>query len=219
VATREFFLVSLLGIVRECSNIDTRCVNHIVVDYKRPLPDVFAKFRKEAISNYNSVKELDKIEICEKPDFFMADARNLTYLKDESVDFVFSHPPYLNAINYYNIHRLCTDLAGFEYKEIRDSDFSSKKLEIFLKFMDETIIEAKRVLKPGKRIALVIGDTRYQGNIIPLGVEMVNLFKKEGFDIEDIFIWILTKKAGMNVARRGNHIDHNYVIIAKKKGA
>ena len=48
-------------------------------------------------------------------------------------------------------------------------------------------------------------------------MDFINLLKKSGFKIEDIFIWELTKKAGMNVARRGNYIDHNYIIVAKKE--
>ena len=45
----------------------------------------------------------------------------------------------------------------------------------------------------------------------------ISVKNKYGFDIEDIFVWVLNQKAGMNVARRGNFIDHNYVIIGKKK--
>lgn len=213
---KDFFMVCLLGIVRDCSNIDSRCVNHIVVDRKRPIPDVFAKFKKEVISNYTAIKTLDSHEIL-KPEFHLCDCRKASFIKDESVDLVFSHPPYLNAINYYNIHRLATDLADFNYDQIRTDDFSAKKHDVFLKFMSETFAEGKRVLKPGKRMVVVIGDVRYEGNILPLGIELINSLRENDFDIEDIFIWVLTKKAGMNVARRGNHIDHNYVIVAKKR--
>ena len=60
-------------------------------------------------------------------------------------------------------------------------------------------------------------NTRYKGNLITLQVEFVNLLKEVGFSIEDMFIWELNKKAGMNVARRGNFIDHNFIIVAKKE--
>ena len=83
--------------------------------------------------------------------------------------------------------------------------------------MEKSFIEAHRVLKQGKRMAVVIGDTRFLGNLLTLHVDFVNLLKKNGFDIEDIFVWVLNQKAGMNVARRGNFIDHNYVITGKKK--
>lgn len=216
-SVKDFFTVCLLSIVRECSNIDSRCVNHIVVDKNRAIPDVYLKFKKECIANYNSIKLLDNYNNTGNIDFLLSDCRNITKIENESVDLVFSHPPYLNAINYYNIHRLSTDLLGCDYTEIRNSDFSSKNHETFLKFMEDCYLEGMRILKPGKRMVVVIGDVRYKGNIIPLGVETVNSLRKVGFDIEDIFIWVLKQKAGMSVARRGNHIDHNFVIVAKKK--
>lgn len=214
----EFFLVCLLGIIRECSNIDSRCVNHIVRDQNRPIPNVYDKFIKECKCNFESVKSLETIEIVGNATFHLCDCRDTKFIADNSLDLVFSHPPYLNAINYYNIHRLCTDLADFDYQQIRFSDFSAKNHCEFNKLMEETYLESLRVLKPGKRLVVVIGDVRHKGNIIPLGVEAVTSLRKIGFDIEDIFIWVLKQKAGMSVARRGNHIDHNYVIIAKKKG-
>ena len=141
----------------------------------------------------------------------------MSYAKDNSVDLVFSHPPYLNAVNYYNIYRLSTDLLNLTYENIRSKDFSAKKLDNFLTFMKKSFQESYRVLKPGKRCVVVIGDTRYKGNLITLQVEFVNLLKEVGFSIEDMFIWELNKKAGMNVARRGNFIDHNFIIVAKKE--
>lgn len=217
IPTKNFLLVSLANITRECSNIDSRCVNHIVVDKNKSTKNVYDSFKISATNIYNSIKELDKHECNSKINFIKHSADNMNYAKDNSIDLVFSHPPYLNAVNYYNIYRLSTDLLEFNYEEIRNSDFSSKKLDVFLEFMKKTFEESYRVLKPNKRCVVVIGDTRFKGNIITLEVDFINLLKKVGFVIEDIFIWEQNKKAGMNVARRGNYIDHNYVIIAKKE--
>ena len=35
-------------------------------------------------------------------------------------------------------------------------------------------------------------------------------------ELKDIFVWVTKGKAGMNVKRRGNFIDHNYILIFKK---
>lgn len=211
----DLLMVALLGSLRDVSRIDSRCVNHIVVDYHKEAKDIFEEFKVNAIEVYEMVQSLPRQG--KTPRFELASAAQLSMLKDESIDFVFSHPPYLNAVNYYNINRLCTDVLGKEYNQIREKDFSSKKYEVFLDLMEKSFIEAHRVLKQGKRMAVVIGDTRFLGNLLTLHVDFVNLLKKNGFDIEDIFVWVLNQKAGMNVARRGNFIDHNYVIIGKKK--
>lgn len=215
---RDFFMCSLVNIVRDCSNIDSRCVNHIVVNKNKSTKDVYETFKTSCISIYNSIQELEPYKnSSSKIEFLEHSAEDMSYAKDNSVDLVFSHPPYLNAVNYYNIYRLSTDLLNLTYKNIRSKDFSAKKLDNFLTFMKKSFQESYRVLKPGKRCVAVIGDTRYKGNLITLQVEFVNLLKEVGFSIEDMFIWELNKKAGMNVARRGNFIDHNFIIVAKKE--
>ena len=214
---RNFYFIALANIVRDCSNVDSRCVNHIIVDKNRTTKDVYIAFRSSAVEMYESVCKLYEYDSESKIEFMKQSADDMSYAQDESIDLVFSHPPYLNAVNYYNINRLSTDMLGMNYDEIRSEDFSAKKLDLFLNFMDATFKESYRVLRNGKRCVVVIGDTRFKGNIITLGVDFVNLLKKNGFVIEDIFIWKLNRKAGMNVARRGNFIDHNYIIVAKKE--
>lgn len=215
---RNFFMCSLVNVIRDCSNIDSRCVNHIVVDKNKLTKDVYETFKNSCISIYNSIQELESYKNnSSKITFIEHSAEDMSYAKDNSVDLVFSHPPYLNAVNYYNIYRLSTDLLNLQYENIRSKDFSAKKLDNFLTFMKTSFQESYRVLKPGKRCVIVIGDTRYKGNLITLQVEFVNLLKEVGFSIEDMFIWELNKKAGMNVARRGNFIDHNFIIVAKKE--
>lgn len=215
---QDFFMGVLMNIVRDCSNIDSRCVNHIVVDTKKATKSVFASFKESAISMYSCIQEIESVkDNKEKIKFIQHSADDMSYAEDNSIDLVFSHPPYLNAVNYYNIYRLCTDLLDLKYEDIRSKDFSAKKLEHFLMFMKKSFEESYRVLKPGKRCVVVIGDTRFKGNIVTLQVDFVNLLKSVGFVIEDMFIWELNKKAGMNVARHGNFIDHNFVIVAKKE--
>lgn len=215
---QDFFMGVLMNIVRDCSNIDSRCVNHIVVDKAKVTKDVYNSFRESAISMYNCIQEIESVKNNnEKIRFLQHSADDMSYAEDNSIDLVFSHPPYLNAVNYYNIYRLCTDLLDLKYEDIRSKDFSAKKLDTFLMFMERSFEESYRVLKPGKRCVVVIGDTRYKGNLVTLQVDFVDLLKSVGFAIEDMFIWELNKKAGMNVARHGNFIDHNFVIVAKKE--
>ena len=214
---KNFYLVALANITRECSNIDSRCVNHIVVDKKKKTKDVYEAFENSVKNIYENIKELDEYNSSSKIEFINQSADDMSYADDNSVDLVFSHPPYLNAVNYYNIYRLSTDLLGMNYENIRGKDFSAKKIESFMEFMGKSFQESYRVLKNNKRCVVVIGDVRFQGNILTIGVDFVNLLRKAGFKIEDMFIWELSKKAGMNVARRGNFIDHNYIIVAKKE--
>ena len=70
-----------------------------------------------------------------------ADAKNLDFVKDESIDFVCTHPPYADIIKYSD---------GLE------GDISLLSYEGFLNAMEQVASEAFRVLKRGKYCAFVL---------------------------------------------------------------
>ena len=144
------------------------------------------------------------------------DARKLD-LPDESIDFIISHPPYLGAIDYTNIMQLENLILGNNNKEIDSRDISTTSMKNYLLSMQQVFDEMERVTKPGKHIAIVIGDNRKNGNIQPTFAYFIqDATQRLGLELKDIFVWITKGKAGMNVARRGNYIDHNYILIFKK---
>lgn len=86
---------------------------------------------------------------------YHGDARRLDKIRDDSVDLVATHPPYLNIVRY-----------GVEKSE---GDLSAVRgLEEFLVLFKEVAREAYRVLKPGKVLAVLVGDTRIRKHYVPL---------------------------------------------------
>lgn len=86
---------------------------------------------------------------------YHGDARRLDKIQDDSVDLVATHPPYLNIVRY-----------GVEKSE---GDLSAVRgLEEFLALFKEVAREIYRVLKPGKTLAILVGDTRVRKHYVPL---------------------------------------------------
>ena len=83
--------------------------------------------------------------------------------------------------------------------------------------MQQVFDEMSRVLKPKKYMAVIIGDNRKDGNIQPTFASFIqDATNRLELELKDIFVWVTKGKAGMNVTRRGNYIDHNYILIFKK---
>lgn len=53
------------------------------------------------------------------------DARELTTVGDETVDFILTSPPYLNALDYMRGHRMSLIWLGYRYSELSDTRSSS----------------------------------------------------------------------------------------------
>jgi DNA modification methylase len=54
--------------------------------------------------------------------------------------------------------------------------------------MDKVSAEAYRVLKTGKFCAVLMGDTRKNGHVIPMSFEVMKIFETAGFRTKEIII-------------------------------
>jgi DNA modification methylase len=105
----------------------------------------------------------------------VGDARNLAKVKDESIDLILTHPPYINIIKYSN-------------GEIKQ-DLSNISSPIkFCNEFESSIREFYRVLKPGKYCAILIGDTRKSRHYVPLAFYVMQLFFKNKFILKEDII-------------------------------
>lgn len=101
------------------------------------------------------------------------DARNLFGVRDSSIDLICTHPPYAGIIKYS--------------KNI-EGDLSLLSIKDFYIAMNDVSKECYRVLKEGKYCAILIGDTRKNGFIVPLGFNVMNIYLKAGFKLKEIII-------------------------------
>ena len=101
------------------------------------------------------------------------DARNLDFIQNESIDLICTHPPYADIIHYSE------DIA---------EDLSLLKIKDFLKEMEKVASESYRVLKKGKFCAVLMGDTRKKGCMIPMSFDVMKIFQDAGFTLKELII-------------------------------
>jgi DNA modification methylase len=133
-----------------------------------------------------------------EPEVFVADARNLSHVPDNSIDLICAHPPYAGIINY------SSEIEG---------DLSKLRLDDFLTEMKNVAEESYRVLKPEGKCAILIGDTRKQKHVIPIGFQTINVFLESKFRLKELVI-----KRQHNCKTTGfwytNSIKNNFLLLA-----
>ena len=116
------------------------------------------------------------------------DARNLNFLADGSIDF------------------------NSEEQNMPE-DLSNLDVTNFLEEMKLVAKESYRVLKKDKFCAILMGDTRKKGHIVPMSSEVRRIFENAGFKIKEIII-----KQQHNCSATGfwrtNSIKYNFLLIA-----
>lgn len=126
------------------------------------------------------------------------DARNLDFIDNESIDLICTHPPYANII---------------QYSEDIEQDISRLKPKEFFVEMEKVASESYRVLKENKFCAILIGDTRKNGHVQPMGFEVMKIFENQGFKLKEIII-----KQQHNCRATGfwktNSIKYNFLLLA-----
>ena len=108
-----------------------------------------------------------KVQLCK------GDARNLDFIKDESIDLICTHPPYADII---------------QYSEDIEEDLSHLKVKDFLEEMKKVATESYRVLKKDKFCAVLMGDTRQKGHMIPMSFDVMKIFQDAGFKLKELII-------------------------------
>lgn len=213
---RDYFLLALASIVRKISKVDERCINHIVLDKNKTKSDVLSELKKKLEEMEESMQEFIKIANGNTIEIASGDARD-TKLPEASIDLIISHPPYLGCINYSNIYKLQNRILGFQYDDVKQNDISTNSFPKYITEMKKVFDEMFRVLKSGRHVCIIIGDNRKDGAIQPTFAHFIQYATEDlNFKLKDIFIWIMSQKAGMNIKRRGNHIDHNYILVFQK---
>ena len=106
---------------------------------------------------------------------YQGDVRDLDKIKDNSIDLICTHPPYLNLVQYSK-----GEIEG-DLSNISGPQKFCDELEIGIK-------EMYRVLKPDRYCAVLIGDTRRGQHYVPLSHFVMSKFLQCGFALKEEII-------------------------------
>lgn len=105
----------------------------------------------------------------------VGDARDLSFLEDNSIDLILTHPPYMNIIKYSE-GKIAGDLSNIG------------SLPRFCDEIEAVGRELYRVLRPNRYCAILMGDTRRGRHYVPLAFNVMLRFQNVGFILKEDII-------------------------------
>jgi SAM-dependent methyltransferase len=137
-------------------------------------------------------------------------------LDDSQADFALLHPPYLTNTAFSELTHIQLILLGHKPLDIRESELAYRGsyfhvpdgLKKYLLGWSRILSEAVRILRPGGRLAVIVGDGRIQHVRIPIGTITVEFAHDLGLRELERFEHLINNQTGWTLSRRmtGQHV-------------
>lgn len=121
-----------------------------------------------------------------------SDSRNLLeYLPSESIDLVFTSPPYWDLLKQRPSQRNLRNQKHLKKNYSTDKlDLSNDQtFDAFANNIKEIFSNVSSVLKPGSRCIVNTGDYRRKGNYISLSNLYIEVLQNLNFELKNVIIW------------------------------
>ncbi len=135
---------------------------HFYNAYFEPLQRVIKDFKGAMINQRQNVEKIDSIESKTNGEkIFQADATNLTEIESQSVDFIYTDPPYSDKIPYLDLSTMWNvwlDMSvdsNLKEKECIEKGSLEKSRDEYVDLMKKSLNEMYRVLKFNRWLAFV----------------------------------------------------------------
>ncbi|MCS7127973.1 MAG: DNA methyltransferase [Sulfolobales archaeon] len=194
----------LLG--RNCIAIDINYNAAILTYHRLYWLEESAKTHKDQVKQ----REVDNV-LRTWSRVYCGDARKPSLIDDNSIDLIAIHPPYWNIIEYSS-------------KCIEGDLSCTRTLEEYLNLIREAAQELYRVLKPGRHLGILIGDTRVRKHYIPVSHYVMRVFLQAGFILKEEVIKIqhkmkTTRKVWSKLKDRGFLLIYHEKLYVFRKPA
>ena len=117
------------------------------------------------------------------------DSRNISFIDDNSIDLICTHPPYMAAVPYVEYQRLSLWWLGYDLGSLENNMIGGRRSrpdtpQRFIRDMKRALLEMKRVLRNKKYCCITMGNPIYRGKMW----ELNQLIKRYAVDAGFTFI-------------------------------
>ncbi len=183
--------------------------------------DLMETFRNKIKRLLKSKEETELIHYY-KPEvrceIYQGDASNMKIIKDNTIDYIYTDPPYGNKIEYLDLSVIFN--AWLDLK-VTDADYQSeaiaggrlnKSKDDYLFLIEQSIKEMNRVLKKGRYLSFV-----FQDKSIFYFQSITSLFEKWGFELFAINAQKTGRKSFNKVKTPSSVLNSQLVLVYRKQ--
>jgi DNA methylase len=182
---RDFLLVAFSSILRSSSNATSGFGNLMINKQPPKKSNIFEKFNRVVKTMVTKMEEFNQVtKNNSNIKIFNRDTRSLTYLADNTISFICTHPPYMASVPFAEYQKLSLWWLGFSQQELENKLIGGRRArsdtaERFFQDIFTTLTEMKRVLQRKKYCCIIIGNPIYNNKEWQLN----EIIKKNASDV------------------------------------
>lgn len=190
-------------------------LNYVIYSYATQTR-VGSNPEKAFLRRFGQMKTLQRGWLKIKPSFRLARAEAVTGraeelpYPDEHFTAAVTSPPYSDAVDYLSQNRGAPEFFPTT-RELKEVYKTTRELGRWKEMIDSAIAETLRVLKPGRRIAFIVGNQRKNGKVVPMVDWCIQRFKENGCMLLHRIPQLITSRGTLNIS-----VDE---ILILKKGS
>jgi site-specific DNA-methyltransferase (cytosine-N4-specific) len=211
---RNIGLTAFSDILRKSSNANGSYPNVMFDKNKVTPPLPTPRFIERLWEISRAVGQLEFTLNCRPiPTVLRANANHLP-IRDNSVDAIITHPPYIGSIPYAEYGLLSLVWLGYDPKSLDRTLTGGKRQskDVIDRFKDDfgrMFVESWRVLKPGKILFILVGNPTVKDKRVDLSEMAKELAFSVGFELQASH-----RRNGIN--RRANFMERETLLFFRK---
>jgi DNA modification methylase len=168
IEVKDFLIVAFSSLLRSVSNTTSGFGNLMINKNAPPKNRIFEKFSLAVARMLQSLTDFTRVATNSEVTIFNHDSRNLEFIRDETIDFICTHPPYMAAVPYAEYQKLSLWWLGYSQYDLEKSLIGGGRSRAdmpqrFFRDMEMSLLEMKRVLRKKKYCCITIGNPIYGG--------------------------------------------------------
>ncbi|MFW9959056.1 MAG: DNA methyltransferase [Candidatus Odinarchaeota archaeon] len=189
---QDFLLLGFSSIIVYVSNQESETRYS---SYKKRIPPLhtFQTYRKKISDMVRRMREFNQVASDCEVVSYNADVRELNFLEENTIDAIVTSPPYPNTYDYYLYHKQRMNWLDMEWEFLKEVEIGSRLkhsslgvgIDSYMQDMQKGFEHFRRVLKPDRHLAIIIGDSVIQDELYNGNDMVAKLSESVGFKILD----------------------------------
>lgn len=156
-------------------------------EYRAIKPRILKKARR-VLADFIPNELADLRAVSSQNVFTCHDTRNMESIHDGVAALIVTSPPFLNKADYIQDNWLEFWFLDIDQEPLKKRVVQTDDLDHWSAFMEGSMKEMHRVLRPGGVAVIEVGEVKYGREVVNLDEIVVKLGRKVGFSVQEVLI-------------------------------